>query len=107
MKLLVKELKGYSFRLVNIETQETYRAMKKEHDLLVGSLLDVSDVDFSSDLINSMTVNNEIVGDSTKERIEVCVDEVKLGDLIDGVPVLNFGRTYAKKGKKMAYAYFK
>ncbi|MDO4700689.1 MAG: hypothetical protein Q4A69_08405 [Moraxella sp.] len=104
--LLVKEFKGYSFRLIDVATNETYRAMKKEHDLAVGSLLTVNELNVENDLIKSMVITNEIVGDSSKKRIEVCVDEVKLGDLIDGIPVLNFGKIYAKKGKKMAYAYF-
>ena len=106
MKLLVKEFKGSSFRLVDINTRTTYRAMKSDFkNLLVGSLLN-ADIESSDDLILKMTINNEVFGDSSKQRIEVCTDEVKLGDLIDGVPVLSFGKEYAKKGKRTAYAYF-
>lgn len=108
MKLLVKEIRGYSFRLLDLESNQTYRLMKKEapSDLVVGSLL-TADIETSDDLITDITILDEIIGDSSKARVEVCVDDVKIGDLIDGVPVLNLGKVYAKGGKKMAYAYFK
>lgn len=106
-KLLVKELKGYTFRLLDLETYKTFRAHKNEFDLTIGSLLTVDDIELFNDLITKMNVTSEIVGDSTKERIKVFIDEVKIGDLIDGVPILNFGQNWAEKGRKVSYAYFK
>lgn len=109
VELLVKEKKGYSFRLLNTKTGETFRAFQKDFkniSFLVGSLL-TAQMEASDDLITSIEILNEVVGDSTKTRVEVEVENVKIGDLIDGVPVLNFGQVYAKKGKKVAYAYFK
>ena len=32
MKLLIKELKGYSYRILDVETSKTFRAMKKDFD---------------------------------------------------------------------------
>lgn len=107
MKLLIKELKGYSYRILDVETSKTFRAMKKDFDFCVGSLLDVQDFEASGDLIIAMTIIKEIVGDTSKARVELDTEEYKIGDLYDGVPILSFGRSYAKAGKKMAYAYFK
>jgi len=107
MKILVTEKKGSSFRLLDLENNISYRAMQKDFkNLFVGSLLTVSNFEAQSDLIISMTIDNEIVGDSSKKRIEVDTAVVKVGDLIDNVPVLKFGQAYAKAGKKVAYAYF-
>ena len=107
MKLLVQELKGHSYRLLDLDSRNYFRAMKKDYDLTVGSILHTANEDITGDLISEMTIILEVVGDSTKARVEVCADDVKVGDLIDGVPVLNIGKTYAKQGKKMAFAYFK
>jgi hypothetical protein len=109
MKLLVKEKKGYSFRLLDIDTKEVYRAFQRDFKLkfVAGSLLEISSLEHDMGMITSMKVENEVIGDSSKARIEVDTDLVKVGDLIDGVAVLNLGQVYAKKGKKMAYAYFK
>lgn len=113
MKFLVKEKKGYSFRLLCLETEKTYRVFQRDFkniDFVTGSLLTVSNIndeELLGDLISSFTVDNEIMGDSSKKRVEVCVDDFKIGDLIDGVPILNFGIAYAKDRKKMRYAYFK
>ena len=108
MKILVKEKRGYSFRLLDLENNISYRAMQKDFKnlFLVGSLLTVSNFEAQSDLIISMTIDNEIIGDSSKKRIEVDTAVVKVGDLIDNVPVLKLGQAYAKAGKKVAYAYF-
>jgi intracellular sulfur oxidation DsrE/DsrF family protein len=60
-----------------------------------------------ANLLGALSVEIEIIGDSSKERVEVCTEQVSIGDLIDGVPIVNFGAKYAIKGHKMAYAYFK
>jgi len=107
MKILVTEKKGSSFRLLDLENNYSYRANQKDFkNLLVGSLLTVSNFEALSDSIISMTIDNEIVGDSSKKRIEVDTASVKVGDLIDNVPVLKLGQAYAKAGKRVAYAYF-
>lgn len=105
--LLVQEIKGSSFRLLDIAENKYYRAMKADFNLCVGSLLTVDSLEVYGDLIESMSIAGEVVGDSEKARIEVDTAIVKIGDLIEGVPVLNLGKSYAKAGKKMAYAYFK
>jgi hypothetical protein len=111
-KLLIKEKKGYSFRAIDIETKKTYRIFQsdfKDFKFTVGALLEVelNDENIYGDLINSMTINKEILGDSTKAKIKVNADTTKIGDLIDGVPILNFGTIWSEKGCKLAYAYFK
>lgn len=105
-KYLVTELKGYSFRLLDLESGKEIRAMKKEYDLCVGSLIE-ADIEVSGGSIDSMKIISEIVGDSSKPRVELSVSDYKIGDLYEGVPILNFGKSYAKKGVKVAYAYFK
>ncbi len=107
-KLLVKEKKGASWRLKDLESGKEHRAFERdfpEIDFIPGSLFICEYVDRGC--LAELKIEKEILGDSSKERVEVCVDEVKVGDLIDGIPVLNLGRRYAKGGKKMAYAYFK
>lgn len=108
MKFIVKEIKGYSYRLINIEDNCEYRLLKRDayDGIVLGSLI-TANVELSGKAIMEIELLDEIVGDSSKNRVEVCTDDYKLGDLIDGVPIVNFGRSYAKNGKKMAYAYFK
>ena len=101
-KLLIQEKKGSTFRLFDLETKKVLRVFErdfKEIDFTVGSLLDCK-YDFRGDLIEDLKVNNEIVGDSSKARIEVNVAEVKIGDLIDGVPVLSIGKFSQKAARK-------
>lgn len=108
-KLLIAEKKGYSFRLKDPQTDETYRVFARDYpeiDFVIGTLL-ICDYKASEGMIDSIIVHKEIVGDSEKAKVEVCVDDFQIGDLIDGTPILRFGKKYAKKGKKMAYAYFK
>lgn len=105
MILLVKEKKGYTVRLIDIENGIELRSDNK--NLTIGSLLTAKNVEITGNFITSMNIISEIIGDSSKGRVEVDISKVKLGDLIDGVPVLGLGKTYAKSGKKMAYAYFK
>lgn len=107
-KLLVKEVKGYSYRLLDLELGETFRLHRSEAkklNLTVGSLL-TCDYETSGSAISDLKIHHEVIGDSSKKRVEVDTTEVSVGDLIDGVPVLNLGTVYAKAGKKMAYAYF-
>ncbi|CAH0530720.1 hypothetical protein CTH30272_03062 [Allocatenococcus thiocycli] len=108
-KLMISEKKGYSYRLKDPKTNETFRVFARDYpeiDFIVGTLL-VCDYKASGDMIDSITVHKEIVGDSSKAKVEVCVEDFSIGDLIDGTPILKFGKQYAKKGKKMAYAFFK
>ena len=107
-KLLILGKKGGSFRLFDVENKETYRAFQKniEFDLTVGSLIYCS-YETEGGLIEKISVEKEIVGDSDKKRVLVCVDETSVGDLVDNVPVMSLGKSFGKNGKKMAYAYFK
>lgn len=108
-RLLIAEKKGYSYRLKDPQSNETFRVFARdfpEIDFIIGTLL-ICDYEADGDMIDSITVHKEIVGDSDKAKIEVCVEDFSIGDLIDGTPILRFGKQYAKKGKKMAYAYFK
>jgi len=109
MKLLILEKKGYSFRLLDIESRKTYRALSRNFNIIftVGSLLEVDEVSVSGDLIEAFNLITETVGDSTKPRVELCIDDYKVGDIFEGVPILTLGKSYAKAGKKVAYAYFK
>ena len=109
-KLLVIEMKGKTYRLLDIDSKDIYRVFQRDFDsvdFIVGSLFEVSNMKTSGTLIMSFDVVNETLGDSTKPRVELCIDEYKIGDLVDGVPILNFGKKYAKAGKKVAYAYFR
>jgi len=108
--LLVKEKKGGTFRLLDLDTGITIRAFERdfpEVDFIVGTLFICTYEEAYLGYLGALSVEMETVGDSSKKRVEVCTEEVSIGDLIDGVPIVNFGAKYAKKGRKMAYAYFK
>jgi len=107
--LLVKEKKGRTFRLLDLDNGNTIRAFQRdfpEIDFIVGTLF-ICTYEEKGDLLGTLSVDIEIIGDHSKERVEVYTDQVSIGDFIDGVPVVNIGVKYAKKGHKMAYAYFK
>ncbi len=111
MKLLVKGINNGSYRLLDIEEKKEYRVFQrdfKEIEFIAGSLLDVdlSDDDIDGDLITNMTITSEIVGDQTKAKVKVDAS-IKLGSLIDGVPVLRLGPSWAEKGQKVRNAFFK
>lgn len=111
MKLLVKGKTGYTFRLLDIEVNKEYRVFQRDFkgiEFTAGSLLDVdlSVNDIDGDLITNMTITSEIIGDQTKAKVKVDVS-IKLGDLVDGVPVLRLGSSWAEKGQKVRNAFFK
>lgn len=107
-KLLVNEKKGATYRLIDLDTNEEIRAFQRHFeniDFIIGTLFicEYENIGY----LSALNVQEEILGDSKKKRIEVCVDKIKIGDLVDGIPVLSLGKKYVKEGKKMAYAYFK
>lgn len=106
--LLVTEKKGSTFRLFDIKEKITYRLFQRDVDidLTIGSLIEC-EIEVYGDLITSIKVINEIVGDSSKARVELPINDFKVGYLYEGVPILRFGSSYAKGGKKVAFAYFK
>jgi hypothetical protein len=107
-KLLVKEKKGATYRLFDLDTEQTVRAFQrdfKDIDFIIGTLFECEYTD--NGCLNNLDVKKEILGDSQKQRVEVHTDDIKIGDLVDGVPVLNLGQKYVKDGQKMAYAYFR
>ena len=109
MKFLVLGKSGATFRLRDLETGKSFRAFGRDHpdvDFLQGTLF-IGEFETSGDLLDKMDISEEILGDSAKKPVELCTDDFKVGDLVDGVPILNFGRMYAKGGKKCAKAYFK
>ena len=107
IKLLVVQKKGYSFRLLDLATEKTYRAISSRFsDLAVGGLLLVDQIEIVGDLIESMNVLLTVRGDSKKKKTSTVFGKYALGDLIDGVPILRFGSPYYSNGKKLIYAYF-
>ena len=106
--LLVTEKKGSTFRLFDIKEKITYRLFQRDIDidLTIGSLIG-GEIEVYGDLITSIKVANEVIGDSSKARVELPINDFKIGDLYEGVPILRFGSSYAKGGKKVAFAYFK
>lgn len=108
LKFVVKERKGASFRLIESLTESEYRLHYSDmpDDLFVGCMV-VAKVKVQGKLITDIKPLQIVVGDSTKERVEVCREEYQVGDLIDGVPIMSFGKVYAKQGKKMCFAYFR
>ena len=80
--------------------------LKAKKRLTVGTLIYCEDVEFNGDLIESMRVVDEIIGDSTKPKLKVVVGSKKIGELVDGVPIMGFGKEWAEKGQKVCYAYF-
>lgn len=107
-KLLVKEIKGYSFRLLNLNNGKSYRALSREFkDMVVGELLTVINFDPLSELIEELEIIAITAPDSSKGRVAVSLDQFQIGDLVDGVPILNLGKRFYKDGDLRAYAYFK
>lgn len=107
-RLLVRELKGATYRLLDLNTNKEIRAFERdfpEVDFIVGTLFECEYK--NSGCLSEFTVINEILGDNSKERVELPIKKYSIGDVFEGVPILNFGRAYAKKGEKVAYAYFK
>ena len=107
-KLLVIEKRGYTHRLLDLDKGKMIRAFQRNYseiDFIPGTLF-ICEYEDDGHLKNFI-VEEEILGDSEKKRIEICTDELSVGDLIDGVPILNIGKKYAKNGRKMAYAYFR
>lgn len=108
-KLLVVGRKGHSYRLLLLSDREPieYRAMSKTFpQLVVGELLTVTELVVLGDLIEAMKVCSAVKGDSRKKRILISVEEINVGDLIEGVPVLRIGTTFYVEQEKKAYAYF-
>jgi hypothetical protein len=108
-KLLVKEYKGYTYRLIDVDTEQEMRVFSRDFkkiDFIVGNLFKCNYV-ASGNLIQELDIIEEFLGDSSKTRVEICIDNFKIGDLIDNVPIFSIGTSYVKNGKKMAYAYFK
>lgn len=104
---LVERLRGSSYRLKDIETLKRYRALESEYPgLIEGMLLIANNVETEHTLITSMSVAFVVTGDHEKERVKVSRKEFSIGDLIDGVPILRFGRSFYENKEKMAYAYF-
>lgn len=106
-KLLIVAKKGYSFRLLDIESQIMYRALESEFpDLAIGGLMLAERVKITGDLIESMNVLFTIKGDSAKPRVEKIAGDFAIGDLVDGVPILSIGKPYYRGGEKRVYVYF-
>lgn len=106
-KLLVQKLKGYSFRLLDIDSGSILRALVRKYpSLAIGELLLVEDLVLKGDLIEKMNIFFCVKGDHRKERKPISFDTTKVGDLIDGVPVLHIGQAFYVNDEKKAYAYF-
>lgn len=106
-KLLVQQLKGYSFRLLNLEDGQIYRALRQEFpDLTPGELLTVTSFETSGDLVEELEVVSITAPNTSKKRIKVSLSEFKVGDLVDGAPILGLGQSFYEDGEKKAYAYF-
>ena len=107
-RLLIAKEKGHSLRLLDLDDGlKEYRAITRDNpDLVVGGLLLVESFETTGNLIDSMNVLMTVKGDVSKERVEIDVKETRIGDLIDGVPILSMGKRFYKKGREKAYAYF-
>lgn len=108
-KILVREKKGHSFRLLLLseKSPKVYRAITKKYPaLVVGDLLLAKNLKTIGDLIENMTVITTVPGSSNKQRVLVDPNSVSVGDLIDGVPILRLGATFNIDQEKKAYAYF-
>ncbi len=103
IQAVVVEKKGYTMRLKVLGTFENLRT---KNDVTVGSLVTIDASKINGDLIETGGILSEEIGDTSQDRIEVCIDDYNIGDKINDAYILRFGISYTKKGKKMAYAYF-
>lgn len=107
-RFLVTNFRGSSFRLLDLDTKEQFRALESMFpDMVPGTLLRATNVATEDTLITRLEVEVAVVGDASKPRQVVETKKTRIGDLVDGVPVMRLGPVFYDKGVKKAYAYFK
>lgn len=113
VKFLVKQKKSAFFYADELNTSSS---VDIESDYITADLLPNSIVELEgvytgkkglySNAFRASRIVSETYAQTDKPRIEVECGVVKIGDLIDGAPVMAFGQPFVKKGKKVCYAYF-
>lgn len=117
-KLLILGKKGYTFRLLmlnnqyeNPEKNITFRIKESElnkYNLGSGALITVKSTCLPSNnlLIDKLELVGVVGGDTKKQRVLVISENYKIGDLIDEIPIMRFGKPFSQSGKNVRYAYF-
>lgn len=117
-KLLILGKKGYTFRLLmlnnqyeNPEKNITFRIKESElnkYNLVSGALITVKSTCLPSNnlLIDKLELVGVVGGDTKKQRVLVISENYKIGDLIDEIPIMRFGKPFSQSGKNVRYAYF-
>jgi len=106
-QLLVRELKGATYRLLDLELGTEIRAFQRDFenvDFIVGTLFEC---DYEAGaILQTLTIHNEIIGDSEKERIELPIDDYKVGGLNRLCANSKFWQTLCQKREKNGLCIF-